>query len=44
MTFKNRLEDGLHKIAHAVFKSETRANVGSLMFSSGQRMSVPVLS
>jgi hypothetical protein len=45
--------NGLHKIAHAVFKNETRAHVDSIMFSTPQqltqesagiqRMSAPVL-
>ena len=45
--------NGLHKIAHAVFKNEARAHVDSIMFSSPQqlmpespgvqRMSAPVL-
>ncbi len=45
--------NGLHKIAHAVFKNEKRAHVDSIMFSTpqrltpvsahAQRMSAPVL-
>jgi hypothetical protein len=30
--------NGLHKIAHAVFKNETRAHVDSIMFSTPQRL------